>query len=241
VPEFHEIACEHEGVPLSGYYARPANGAARAPAVIAFPGAAGGATRMKMTVTKLAELGYLAAAVSMYDVRVDGTDENVAGEQFMQLLSAPEKLRDRARLWFDTFAVLDGVDPGRIATLGYCFGGKCVLEIARSGADVKATVSYHGLLTTHAPAAPGAIRGPVAAYCAGRDPYVPPADIEGFRKELSDAGVSFQVTEFSDAYHAFTDPDAASHAREGIAFDPLAEAVSWAGTVALLERELAPR
>jgi dienelactone hydrolase len=239
VPEFHEFACEHEGVPLSGFYARPASGAATAPGVIAFPGAAGGATRMKMTVTKLAELGYVAAAVSMYDARVDTTDENVAGEQFMQLLSTPERLRDRARTWLEAFAALKGVDPARIATLGYCFGGKCVLEIARSGADVKATVSYHGLLTTHAPAAPGAIRGPVAAYCAGRDPYVPPADIEAFRQELGNAGVSFQVTEFSDACHAFTDPDAATHAREGIAFDPLAEAVSWAGTVALLERELA--
>jgi dienelactone hydrolase len=241
MPQFHEFACEHEGVPLNGFYARPVNGATIAPGVIAFPGAAGGATRMKTTVTKLAELGYVAAAVSMYDARVDATDENIAGEQFMQLLSAPARLRDRARLWLDTFAALDGVDSGRIATLGYCFGGKCVLEIARSGADVKATVSYHGLLTTHAPAVPGAIKGPVAAYCAGRDPYVPPADIEGFRQELTNAGVPFQVTEFSDAYHAFTDPDAASHAREGIAFDPLAEAVSWAGTVALLERELAPQ
>ena len=244
--QFHEITCEHEGVPLRGYFALPAAGApspaGAAPGVIAFPGASGGVRRMRMTVTRLAELGYVAAAVGMYDARVDTTDQNVAGQHYMELLAAPERLRERACAWLDAFSALDAVDSDRLATLGYCFGGKCVLEIARSGADVKATVAYHALLTTHEPARPGAIAGKLAAYCAGRDPYSPPEDLEAFRKELIEAAASFQITEFSDAQHAFTDPDASSHAIEGIAYDALAEAVSWAGTVALLGQELhAPR
>lgn len=236
--QFHEITCEHDGVPLKGYYARPANGGASAPGVFAIPGASGGVTRMKMTVTKLAELGFVAAAVCMYDAREDTTDEMAAAKHFMELLAAPDMLRARTRAWFDAIAALPGVDPARIGALGYCFGGQCVLELARSGADVKATVAYHGLLRTHAPALPGMIKGHVAAWCAGRDPYVPLEDIDGFRKEMGDAGVAHQVTIFSEAQHAFTDPDAASHAREGIAYDALSEEISWAGTVALLKRQL---
>ncbi|MEO6091878.1 MAG: dienelactone hydrolase family protein [Novosphingobium sp.] len=238
--EFQQIGCEHEGVPLAGFAARPPSGD-RLPTVLAFPGAAGGALRMRMTVSKLAELGYLAAAVSMYDAREDASDEKAAGRLFMELIKAPDRLRSRVRTWFDAVAALPGADPDRMAAIGYCFGGKCVLELARGGADVKVTIAYHGLLTTDAPARPGDIKGEVAAYCAGRDPFVPVADIDALRGELTEAGVPHQITLFSDARHAFTDPEADSHGRAGIAFDALAERISWAGTVELLDMKLRDR
>jgi dienelactone hydrolase len=93
-------------------------------------------------------------------------------------------------------------------------------------------------LLTHAPARAGDIKGLVAAYNAGRDFFVPPSDVDAFRSELLGAGVPFHITEFSQARHGFTDPEAAWHDNPNIAFDPLAEAVSWAGTVALLQQEL---
>ena len=204
--EFDRFGWEHDGVPLTGYFARPAGGASPAPAVIAFPGATGGRRRLEMTVTGLAERGYLAAAVSMYDSRIDTSEEAGAGAEFMALQSTPDRLRARARGWLDTFAALPGVDPARVATLGYCFGGQCVLEIARSGADVRATVAYHALLRTHAPARAGAVRGLVSAWCAGVDPYAPPEDTVAFAREMEGAGVRHQIMTFSDAQHAFTDP-----------------------------------
>jgi dienelactone hydrolase len=236
--QFHEIACEHDGVPLKGYFARPEGVTGPAPAVIVFPGAAGQVARMKMTVTRLAELGYVAVAAFMYDARLDTSEALSAGEQYMALLGAPELLRARTRVWFDAFAALDGVDPARLAAIGYCFGGQCVLEIARSGADVKAVVSYHGALLTHAPAGPGDIKGLVATYCGGKDAFVPVSEIEVLRAELTRAGAPFHITEFSHAQHGFTDPEASWNGRDDIVFDPLAEAVSWAGTVAILEQEL---
>lgn len=239
--EFEQIGCEHEGVPLAGFAARPSAGGERLPTVLAIPGAAGGALRMRMTVSKLAELGYLAAAVSMYDAREDATDEQTAGRLATELMQAPDRLRARAIRWFETVATLPGANPDRVAAIGYCFGGKCVLELARGGADAKAVVSYHGLLGTHAPARPGDIKGEVAAYCAGHDPYVPLDDVDALRGELTEAGVPHQITLFSEAQHAFTDPDAASHGREGIAYDALAERVSWAGTIALLDMKLRQR
>jgi dienelactone hydrolase len=236
--QFHEITCEHDGVPLKGYFAQPQGVTGPVPGVIVFPGAAGTFKRMEITVSKLAELGYLAVAAFMYDARLDTGDQISAGEEYIALLKTPENLRARTRVWFDAFAALDGIDPARLAAIGYCFGGQCVLEIARSGADAKAVVSYHGALLTHAAAGPGDIKGLVAAYCAGNDAYVPASEVEGLRDELTQAGVPFHITEFSHAHHGFTDPEATWNARDDIVFDPLAEAVSWAGTVALLEQQL---
>ena len=150
------------------------------------------------------------------------------------LLSAPELLRTRTVDWFETLAALPNVDRNRIAAIGYCFGGQCVLELARSGADIKAAVSYHGLLTTPMPAQPGSIKGEVAIYTGAQDPYAPPEHVNGIRAELIAAGAKYQITEFGEAGHAFTDPNAAVAARPGIAYHALADAISWAGTVALL-------
>jgi len=155
----------------------------------------------------------------------------------MEMLDNPQLLRARIVEWFEHVAGRPDVDPDRIAAIGYCFGGKCVLELARSGADLQVVVSYHGLLMTHAPAQTGAVNALVVAYCAGKDPYAPPADFEAFGMEMADAGASHQITLFSDAEHSFTDPD--HHGvQPGIAYDPLSHRVSWAGTLALLDFKL---
>src|ERR1700730_5432900 len=100
-----------------------------------------------------------------------------------------------------------------------------------AGADVKAVVSYHGLLTTSAPAEPGAIQGQVAIYTGAKDPYAPSQDVEALRQEMSAAGARFQIMVFSGACHGFTDPTAGAMGRAGIAYDAIADRVSWAGTV----------
>ena len=84
----------------------------------------------------------------------------------------------------------------RVAAVGFCYGGTTVLELARSGAALRAAVSYHGILTTHRPAEPGTIAGHVVAYCGAGDPYAPLADVDALRDELQRAGVRYQVTTF---------------------------------------------
>ena len=127
------------------------------------------------------------------------------------------------------------VEPRHVAAIGFCFGGMCVLELARSGADVKTTVSFHGLLSTSQPAQPNSIDGSIAIYAGGKDPYAPPAQVEATRKEMAAAGAHLQVTVFADAFHGFTEPDSSAVNRNDIAYDATADRVSWAGTVALLE------
>lgn len=237
--ETETIHCEHDGDVLEGFIAVP-HGAAPHPAVLMFPGATGAGETFRAAVAELASLGYLTVGIGMYDRDANIDTPETAGREFMALLEAPEKLRERVIAWFETVATRSDVDPGRVAAIGYCFGGKCVLELARSGADVTSVTSFHGLLATHAPAQRGTVKAEVAAWCAGQDPFAPVEQIDQLRAELEAAGARHQITLFSHAQHSFTDPDH-DGIQPGIAYDPLAHRIAWAGTLALLEQKLLTR
>ena len=236
--ELRAMAFEHDDVELVGQMAVPDTPGPH-PAVMVMHTALGLGEMMRERASRLAQLGYVAVATDMYGGGVDyHTDPKAAGELVKGLLSPPQRLRARAVAWYEQLKARPEVDPKAIAAIGFCFGGQCVLELARSGADVKAVVSFHGLLSTSMPATAGAIKGQVAIYTGARDPYAPAEHVTALQQELAAAGARFQVMVFSDACHAFTDPNAAAMGREGIAYDAIADRVSWAGTLALLEATL---
>lgn len=226
----------HDDVELIGEIAIPA-GTGPHPAVMVMHNALGMDDFIRDRVRRLARLGYVAIATDMYGQGRDGfrDDPQAGGSLMMALVNKPEHLRARVVAWYEKLKSHPQVDAARIAAIGFCFGGQCVLELARSGVDAKAIVSYHGLLTTALPAQPGAVQAHVTVYTGAKDPYVPAADVAALRHELNEAGAHFQITEFSDAYHAFTDPRSAGLGRPGIGYDKIADAVSWAGTLALFE------
>jgi dienelactone hydrolase len=228
------IAFHHDGVELVGRIATPGT-SGRHPAVMIMHNAHGLSEMMGEKARSLAALGYVAVAVDMYGGGKYYSDGKSGGAFMMALGSEPERLRARANAWVEQLKARSDVDSQRIAAIGYCFGGMCVLELARSGAHLKAFVSYHGLLTTRLPATRGAVKGQVAIYTGAKDPYAPAEHVEALRRELTAAEAHFQITVFGDAYHAFTDPHANEMGREGIAYDAMADRVSWTGTVALLE------
>lgn len=234
--DFEIIECEHDGTMMEAFLARP-DGDGPHPTVMMFPGATGTGPTFEATARGLARNGYLALGINVYGVDADLSTSEKAGEHFMALLDEPDLLRSRVLAWHASVAARADVDEARMAAIGYCFGGKCVLELARGGADVQAVVSYHGLLKTHAPAQTGGVKAEVVAYCAGQDPYAPMEDFDTFRAEMSEAGVTHQLTLFSDAQHSFTDPDH-DGLLPGIAYDALAHRISWAGTLALLDYKL---
>ncbi len=237
MPQLQAITCDHDGFKLQGLIAVP-EGVGPFPAVMVMHSALGLRHMVGEIALKLARLGYLAVATDMYGPEADISSGEAAGVHYMALLGAPEKLRARTACWYDVVAARSDVDAARIAAIGYCFGGKCTMELARSGRDVVAAVSYHGLLTTHAPAKPGDIKGEVVAWCGALDPYGPPEETVGFRAEMVAAQASWQISEFGKVAHGFTDP-AAEGAMPGIEYDALADKTSWAGTLALLEEVFA--
>lgn len=228
---FEGTRCDHEGAILHGRIAKP--GFPNGGTVLMFPGATGPGPSFDAAMKELAGAGYFVIHANMYGKEVDMSSPQTAGQGFAALLQEPERLRDRAVAWFEQARRLEGVDPDRIAAIGYCFGGRCVLELARSGAAVRAVSSFHGLLATHAPARKGVVLAKVAVWTGGDDPYASRQDAEALQAELDAAEADYQFTLFAKARHAFMDPDHDGFA-PGIAYDPLAHRIGWAGTRALL-------
>lgn len=237
--EFETVICEHEGIALRGALALP-EGVGPHPAVLVVHTAFGLGDHMRRVIRDLAAQGYAALAVDMFGEGAYSEDEGVVAGLVTPLWGNSGRLRARMDAWHEVLRARPDVAADRIAAIGYCFGGMCVLEYARGGGDLRAVVSYHGILGTAAPAGEGAVRAHVAIYTGGRDPHVPAADVAAVRAELSAAGADWQITEFASAYHGFTDPTADTPER-GRAYDPLAHRLSWAGTLALFEARLGMR
>ena len=233
----HLIDCLHDGTRLEGQLALP-DTPGRHPGVLVMANALGLGEQTRKQALLLAKHGYVAIATDMYGGGVHATNPQQAGALIKPLSDNPDLLRARVLAWFEALKTKSDTNPGALAAIGYCFGGQCVLDLARSGADVKAVVSFHGLLETSLPAKPGAISGTVAVYTGALDPYVPRAHIDALQDEMIAAGATWHLTVFGDACHAFTDPSADATGMPGLSYNRMADKVSWAGTMALLEKAL---
>jgi dienelactone hydrolase len=100
------------------------------------------------------------------------------------------------------------IDPSRTAAVGFCFGGGNVLELARSGRNVKAVITFHGSLKTPKPGDAGNIKAKVLVLHGADDPAVPKADRDALEAEMTAGKVDYQLTVFSGTVHSFTNPQA---------------------------------
>src|SRR3954451_5401563 len=230
------IELEHDGTRLRGYAASPA-GTERSSAVLVMHSAIGIAYEVnERTAHKLAGRGYVAVCTDMYGAELEGAALDQYSRGYAQNLAEPEKQRERIVAWFDRIATRPDVDDERIAAVGFCYGGMTVLELARSGANVKAAISYHGTLDTHARAEPGAVQGHVVAFCGAGDPYASLDDVDNLRREMIEAEVrNYQITVFGAAVHGFTDPEAGNLGLEGVRYDELSNDLSWQSTLVVLQ------
>ena len=234
----HPLELTHEGTSLVGQLIHPEQTSGKRPAVLVVPDAMGLSPFYVAKARQLADLGYVALAADMYGNGFYSDIPEDAGNHYLVFHQNPSLMRARVLAWYEKLTSLPEVDPTRVAAIGYCFGGQCMLELARSGCSVKAVVSYHGLLTTHQPAEPDAISGLVVVYTGNRDPYVPQEHIDGLRKEMATANARLYLTEFSDAYHAFTNPKPPRGVESGMQYNALCDKLSWTGTLATLEQVL---
>ena len=156
---------------------------------------------------ELARLGYAAFALDMYGGGKLGNsvEENTA--LMMPFVNDRALLSRRINAALTALRAQPRVDPRRIGAMGYCFGGMCVLDLARSGAEVRGVVSLHGLLKPTGRANP-AIKAKVLVLHGHDDPMVPVADVVAFEQEMTEAKVDWQVHVYGGTKHAFTNPDA---------------------------------
>jgi dienelactone hydrolase len=236
--ELRTIDYSHGDVALRGLLATP-EGPGPHPAVMVMNDARGQGEQVRIRARRLAEQGYVALATDMYGGGANFTDAQEGGALMLALHTQPELLRARVLAGFETLKAQPEADAGRIGAIGFCFGGQCVLELARSGADVKSVVSFHGLLTSELPAKPGAVKAKVLVLTGALDPYAPLEHVDGFRDEMGAAGADWQVTVYSRAYHAFTDPNAGEMTNiPGVRYDPFIDKLSWASALAMLDATL---
>jgi len=228
----------HGDVRLLGQVALPKADGPR-PGVLVMHDARGQGRLVRERAEALAELGYVALATDMYGEAAYYENPLEGGEVMQSLHADPDHLRERVLVNYRALCSLPEVDDERVAAIGFCFGGECVLDLARSGTKVQAVVSYHGLLTTQRPAPEGGVRAHVTIYAGGQDPYAPPEHIDEFSSEMTQASASHDITVFGDALHSFTDPyPRPINNIPGVGYHAVADRVSWAGTVALLEEKL---
>ena len=160
---------------------------------------------------------------------LDGTStgfDHALGEQIGSLFVTEARI-DVSDDWHHVcFVVVDLLNYAvHITAIGFCFGGLCALDVARSNADAAGVVSFHGLLN-----APGntadEIKPKVLALHGWDDPMATPDDVKAFGEEMTKAKADWQLHAYGGTMHAFTNPQA-NDPDFGTVYDADADRRSW--------------
>lgn len=180
----------------------------------------------KEQANKLAAMGYVAFAVDLYGEGRNTTDQKVAQEWAGQVRGTP-RMRQRIQAGLTALLRDPRVDAGRIAAIGFCFGGTAVLELAYSGAGINGVATFHAGLALPAADDLGRIKAKFLVMHGADDPYANQELIAQFQNSLRQAGADWQMIFYGNAVHSFTNPAAGGDKSKGAAYNPLAEKRSW--------------
>lgn len=228
-----------DGSTLIGYYAWDDAIEGPRPAVVVVHEWWGLNDYAKRRARDLAALGYSALAIDMYG-QGRNTEHPEDAKAFAQAASADAAVaRGRFLAGLELLKQQPQSDAGKLAAIGYCFGGRVVLDMARQGVALAGVVSFHGALRTTTPATPGSVKARVLVAHGAADSFISAEDIATFKQEMQQAGVDYRFHSYPDAKHSFTNPDAGSHATHGldVAYNRDADQHSWADMQAFF-REL---
>jgi dienelactone hydrolase len=227
------IPLEFEGESLESVFVGRRDGETR-PTVILIPTVMG-VTDLEIGFGRqLVELGFNAFVADLFGKQFRGAERDVCFGEMNRLRADRAGLRRRLQHVLELTRGIDEVEKGRIVVAGYCFGGQCALDLARSGADVRAAVSFHGLFDPPG-LPPQPIKAKVLVLHGWDDPMVPPNAVVALGKELTEAGCDWQIHAYGNVGHGFTNPRAADLRIDGVAYNALAAERSWTSFVNLLE------
>ena len=204
------------------------------PAVIVLHTFAGRGDNELVVAERLAALGYAGFAADLYGRGVLGQSREQCAALMQPFLDDRALLRDRMLAIVDTVRALPEVDASRVAAIGFCFGGLCVLDLARAGADIRGVASFHGLFGAPVGLAPRPITARIVAFHGWDDPMVPPDAVTALAAELSAAGADWQIHGYGGTMHGFTNPKA-NAPENGVLYNPVAARRSWQSLVAFLD------
>jgi dienelactone hydrolase len=181
----------------------------------------------KNRAEQIAKMGFVGFAADIYGKGQRAQNADDAKKLSSQFKTDRKLMRSRATAALDKLTSYKFVDKNKIAAIGFCFGGTTVLELARSGAPLVGTVTFHGGLDTPHPEDAKNIKGKVLVLHGGDDPFVKTDDVVAFQDEMRKAKVDWQFVAFGNSVHAFTVRGAGSDPSKGVAYNPLSEKRAW--------------
>jgi len=233
-----DIEYQADGARLVGYLAVDDAKPGKRPGVLVAPEGGGLVDLTKSIARRLAEAGYVAFAMDYYGDGQPLADLSEAMPRIMAFMADPTGIRARATAALKVLTDQPQTDAGRLAAIGYCFGGTTVLELARSGADLKAVVGFHSGLGTARPQDAKNIRAKVLTCIGALDPIIPPDQRQAFEKEMADGGVDWRMNLYGGAGHSFTNPDVGALGRPGFEYHADTDRRSWRAMLDLFDETL---
>ncbi len=229
VVEYIEGDNRYEGLIVS-----PSGGPKRCPCVLIAHTIRGRTAFERDKARALARLGYAGLAIDVFGKDAQGAPPEQLQSRMQDLRDDRAALRARLLGWLELARRQDGVDSARIAAIGFCFGGLCALDLARSGAEVAGVVSFHGLLDPPPGRRVSSIRAKVLALHGWEDPLATPDHAVALARELTEAGADWQIHAYGNTLHAFTNPAAADEGA-GLMYNADADRRSWKAMLDFLD------
>ncbi len=233
-----EVEYQVGDVSMKGFIVYDKNAREKKPGVLVVHEWWGHNEHTRNSAHDLAEAGYVALAVDMYGDGKEAAHPEEAKEfsgTVMQNFDIGKKRFNAAR---QVLARHEKTDAGKIAAIGYCFGGGVVLNMARQGADLDAVVSLHGSLSAIKPAETNNIKARILVLNGADDPFVPKEQEEAFKKEMDAANADYEFINYPNAKHAFTNPKATEMGDQfdlPLEYNASADEDSWEATLTFLD------
>jgi len=217
---------EHDGVLLQAHVAWDDALSKPAPGVLVSHAWRGRSEFENGKAEKLAELGYVGFALDLYGKDVLGSNPEENSALMQPFLDDRELLQRRMHVALAEIRKQNTVDADKIAAIGFCFGGLCVLDLARTGADVAGVVSFHGLFGSPDNTGGNAISARVLALHGWDDPMATPEQVAALANEMTAMDADWQLHAYGNTRHAFTNPEA-QDPDHGLQYDENADRRSW--------------
>ncbi len=218
-----------DGINYKGYVAYDESKTGKRPAILVVPEWWGLNDYPKYRVRELAKLGYIAMAADMFSDGKIAVNPQEAQEYTKPFYSDPNLAKTRIDAALEKLKTFPETDVKNMAAIGYCFGGSCVLNAAKLGADLKGVVSFHGGLAG-APANKKLLKAKILVCNGAADKFVSEQSIVDFRHGLDSIGADYTFKSYADATHAFTNPASTENGKKfnmPIEYNEAADKASW--------------
>jgi dienelactone hydrolase len=233
-----DIEYRADGVRMVGQYVADDSSTARRPGVLIIHEGPGLTEHTKKIAARLAGLGYACFAMDYHGEGKPHPNPAEVRPQIAAWIANPTGIMARATTALDVLKAQKEVDTGRMAAIGYCFGGTTALELGRQGCDLKAIVGFHSGLATSRPQAAKNIKGKVLVNIGAEDPIIPPEQRTAFESEMKAAGLDWRLLLYGGAGHSFTNPAADSRGMQGFYYHEATDRRSWSAMIELFNETL---